>query len=677
MTGLFRRGGMWWARLVVPERHRAAIGRREFIQSCRTHELHIAKLVATALLADWRRQLLAVECAPMNSDVLKLIDKAPTLSAGGYLPLDAAAATIGLGRAQLLRIASAHNLQLWCRLNRVSGHVVGDADLEWDSSSYGPAMRIIPQPSEMPDTAMKTEFSGVLPLPDSMACAGAILADGLEVLDVVVLAMPKSPSQVFIPDETLRVPVGRLEVLASQADAVRRHFARGLSEEQVQRAQDAAKALAAGGAVQPLPGGEKRFSEAVEAYCSAPNGLPARLREVAEQRQRKKGLMLFAEFMGDLPLCEIDATKLRAFRDGPLRTLPGKANNLPKELQRATMPEIVAALKADGRDWPLMSLDMQQERMQWLSRLFVWLKDRAQWIATNPAAALAGESGLSKADMEARHREAANAEDDEEDGQRVFQADELALIFSQPHYRTGNGAHITRRNERWYPFEYWLPLLGLMAGCRIKEAAQLHLADVRVLDGIPCLDINKATPDKTIKNDQSKRFIPLHPKLVELGFLDYCERLRASGYRRVFPELTYALTPARYAKEPIRKMSAMLKRLGMPRDNTRVFHNFRHNFNGALMRVPMSALPYADEGLKRLIRFSVMGHELGETVNERHYSHAAMGERYALVSCAPFDLPPIARFDIDFAVIKVAEGLANKGGERRGREDMGTLNAVA
>lgn len=673
MTGLFRRGGMWWARLVVPERHRVALGRREFIQSCRTHELHIAKLVATALLADWRRQLLAVECAPMNAEVLKLIDKAPTLAAGGYLSLDAAAATIGLERAQLLRIASARDLRLWCRLNRVSGHVVADADLERDSSSYGPVLRIVPQLSVMPNTAMKTEFSGVLPLPDSKACASAILADDLEALDVVLLAMPKSPGQVFIPEETLRYPVGRLEVLASQVDAVRRHLASGLSAEQVQRAQDAVRALAAGGAGQPMPGSEKRFSEVVEAYCSSPEGLPAQLVEKAEQRQRKKGLMLFAEFMGDLPLREIDSAKLRAFRDGPLRTLPAKANNLPKELQRATMPEIVAALKADGRDWPLMSLDMQQERMQWLSRLFAWATSNVKWIAENPAAALGRASGLSKADMEERRRA---AENDEDEGERVFQPDELVLIFSQPQYQTGNGAHITRRNERWYPFEYWLPLLGLLAGCRIKEVAQLHLTDVRLVDGIPCLDINRATSDKRLKNDQSKRIIPLHPKLIELGFVDYCDRLRASGYRRVFPELTYALTPARYAKEPIRKMSAMLKRLGMPRDNTRVFHNFRHNFNGALMRVPMSALSYADEELKKQFRFSLMGHQLGETVNEQSYCHSATEERYALVSSAPFGLPAIARFDIDFALIKVAEGLANKGGERRGSEDMGPLNAT-
>ena len=37
MDGLFRRGGMWWARLVVPARLRDLAGRREFVQ-CWRHE---------------------------------------------------------------------------------------------------------------------------------------------------------------------------------------------------------------------------------------------------------------------------------------------------------------------------------------------------------------------------------------------------------------------------------------------------------------------------------------------------------------------------------------------------------------------------------------------------------------------------------------------------------------
>lgn len=96
---LFRRGGMWWARLVVPARLRDALDRREFIQSCRTHEKSIAKLVAAVLLAGWRRQLLQVESVPMTADILKLVDGAPGLAAGGALPFAEAVRLAGISQS--------------------------------------------------------------------------------------------------------------------------------------------------------------------------------------------------------------------------------------------------------------------------------------------------------------------------------------------------------------------------------------------------------------------------------------------------------------------------------------------------------------------------------------------------------------------------------------------------
>ena len=80
---LVRRGGIWWTRLAVPVRLRVAAGRREFIQSCRTHELAIAKPVAAVLLADWRKQLLQLDSRQMSVDVLKLVGGSPILSGGG------------------------------------------------------------------------------------------------------------------------------------------------------------------------------------------------------------------------------------------------------------------------------------------------------------------------------------------------------------------------------------------------------------------------------------------------------------------------------------------------------------------------------------------------------------------------------------------------------------------
>jgi integrase len=544
---------------------------------------------------------------------------------------------------------------------------LAEADLERDHSVSGGVARIVPTPTQMPESARETTYNGLLPIFGSSHVASEIIARGLNSVNVVLFNLPTSSNDVFVPEATVWCDVGSLEVETHQIEVIRLRLARDLSPQLIQRVQEAGTTAFPAVNVMSSKHENKLFSTAVNAYCTDSSGLPNNLASVAEQRQRKKGCMLFAEFMGDLPLSEIDADRLRAFRDGPLRTLPAKANNLPKALRRHTVKDTVEAIRSSGIDWPLMSLDMQRERMQWLARLFEWLKMK-EWIKDNPMASLQGETGFTKA----QRKEIGRVKEDDE-GRGPFNIDELRLIFSQSWFKTGSGIYV-KKPRKWYPFEYWLPLLGLFAGCRISEASQLHLADIKKLDNVFCLDINEDTRDKSLKNDQSKRIVPLHQVLIDLGFLEYCEHLRQEGYRRVFPELTYSKTDARYAKEPIRKMSNMLKALGMPRDLMHVFHCLRHNMNNGLARVPQKALPYADEGLKKFVRYSVMGHKPGDDVNVQHYTSTTPKEMLALVQGLKYDLPPLAKLDVSFAIGQIRVALDNKDDNRRGREDMGPLN---
>ena len=81
MDGFYRRGDVWWARLAVPARLRQAAGRREFVQSCRTTDKHAGRVVAAALLAQWRRHLFELEGGRV--DIEKLVGGGPALVAGG------------------------------------------------------------------------------------------------------------------------------------------------------------------------------------------------------------------------------------------------------------------------------------------------------------------------------------------------------------------------------------------------------------------------------------------------------------------------------------------------------------------------------------------------------------------------------------------------------------------
>ena len=52
------------------------------------------------------------------------------------------------------------------------------------------------------------------------------------------------------------------------------------------------------------------------------------------------------------------------------------------------------------------------------------------------------------------------------------------------------------------------------------------------------IDINDNTKDKKLKTPNSKRKIPLHQTLIDLGFLDYPHILEQKGRDRLFHELT-------------------------------------------------------------------------------------------------------------------------------------------
>jgi len=101
---------------------------------------------------------------------------------------------------------------------------------------------------------------------------------------------------------------------------------------------------------------------------------------------------------------------------------------------------------------------------------------------------------------------------------------------------------------------FWMPLMGLYTGARIAELAQLHVNDIKFelpLDnpadlpesisidevndgdkGIWCISIND-NDNKSIKNKQSIRNVPIHSTLLELGFLDFVREKRYGKYKHM------------------------------------------------------------------------------------------------------------------------------------------------
>lgn len=142
-----------------------------------------------------------------------------------------------------------------------------------------------------------------------------------------------------------------------------------------------------------------------------------------------------------------------------------------------------------------------------------------------------------------------------------FTLEELQRLFDP--------ANLKRDARKSYM--YWLPWLGLYTGARLEELCQLHLDDIRQVDSVWCFDIN-AKDEKRLKTLSSERFVPIHPKLIELGLLDHVEMLRRRGEKRLFPELDHRRDG--YGQTASKWFARYRERLGI----IKPFHSLRHTF---------------------------------------------------------------------------------------------------
>ena len=154
------------------------------------------------------------------------------------------------------------------------------------------------------------------------------------------------------------------------------------------------------------------------------------------------------------------------------------------------------------------------------------------------------------------------------------------------------------------PYKFWLPLLGLFTGARLEELCQLHLDDLKQIDGVLCLDIND-DGDKQLKNDSSHRLIPLHPVLTrDLKFHKWVDSLRGGSRTRVFSELTKRYN-AKLGHTVSKWYGKFRQTCGVDKD----FHTLRHTF--------------ADTCKQQNLGETKVMEVLGHTVKGMSYGHYA------------------------------------------------------
>ena len=157
-----------------------------------------------------------------------------------------------------------------------------------------------------------------------------------------------------------------------------------------------------------------------------------------------------------------------------------------------------------------------------------------------------------------------------------FTDDDLQAIFTMPIYT--NDLEVTIMDK---PEKVWIPIFALFQGMRLNEICQLYKEDVYKIDNIWCIDINEKL-DKKFKNKPSNRMIPIHPKVLEFGFIEYFNSL-PKEQERVWPNLTF--TKGKGYANGYGKSFLRLKCKHITLDTKRVFHSFRHNVGDNLKQI--------------------------------------------------------------------------------------------
>jgi len=208
-------------------------------------------------------------------------------------------------------------------------------------------------------------------------------------------------------------------------------------------------------------------------------------------QQSKKIFQLIADLLDDPPVFDVTKDHIRQL-GLDITKLPA---NMTKKYPGKTVREVLGVVESDPLVQRLEPRSINKH-YQHVRTLFRWAADHDH-IAQSPATIL---------------REV--EEGRPQDARKVFDDVDIVAFFSE----------INKRAKE--PYGLWIPRIMAFTGCRMSEAAQLRKVDVRIEQGVPVFDFNEeseATNHKRLKTDGSFRVVPIHPRLLEFGIMEFAD----------------------------------------------------------------------------------------------------------------------------------------------------------
>ncbi len=250
------------------------------------------------------------------------------------------------------------------------------------------------------------------------------------------------------------------------------------------------------------------------------------------------------DYFGDVPINSLEREQLGHFKRDLWKIPPNR--NKPGPLQGLTIHDVI---KLDLPKKKCIKELTVSKYLGWASTLFEHARVYGL-ITQNPMEGM--KIKKTKRDSERR---------------AIWTTDELERIFGAPGYT---------KDKFRLSYQYWTPLLALFTGARQEEISNLRLTDFEQHEGVWCLNI-LADDGKKLKNMASRRLIPLHPTLIDLGVMRRYDHMKAAGQTRFMPDLKpkgerYGPYVSTWFNDRFKK------KLGFETNTGKDFHSFRHTF---------------------------------------------------------------------------------------------------
>ncbi len=285
----------------------------------------------------------------------------------------------------------------------------------------------------------------------------------------------------------------------------------------------------------------------------------------------------FIEINGDVPLSLISKKHVRAYRDA----LTGCPRHVPKDMAGRPFWELHSWAASERQ--PVLSRATINDKAIGAISAVLAVAVRNGEIESNPCEGM--KFALKEGEVSTR---------------KPYDDGDLERLLASPVYADGQ-----RYDAGGGEAQKWLPLISLFSGARLEEIGQLRLVDVKSENGIDFFDMREVdeTPGQSTsrKTKSSRRRVPIHRVLIEMGLLAYVEEQQKLNVLRLFPELReYEGKTTHYFS----KWWGRYARGFVTKDRDKTFHSFRHRAVDELRKRALYPVAQA-----------VLGHHLGDTTS--------------------------------------------------------------